>query len=122
MRVTLGKARRRKNKRLFKEARGNRGGRSKLLRTVKETLIRSRACAYRDRRRRKRDFRKLWIVRLSAACRERGLRYSEFIHGLTLAGIELNRKMLSELAIHNPAIFDEVVAMVKDAAPAAAAA
>ena len=81
-----------------------------------ETLLRSRAFAFRDRRARKRDFRRLWITRLSAACRERGLRYSEFIHGLAAAGIELNRKSLSELAIHEPAVFDEIVAVAREAA------
>ena len=121
MRVTYGKARRRSKKRLFKEARGNFGGRSKLLRTVKETIIRSRAYAFRDRRVRKRMFRRLWITRLTAACRERGLSYSQFIHGLSLANIELNRKSLSELAILNPGVFDEVVELVKAAKAKAAA-
>ena len=85
MRVRLGKARHRSKKRLFKEARGNVGGRSKLLRTVKETLIRARAFATRDRRTRKREFRALWITRITAAVRERGMSYSTFIHGLVLA-------------------------------------
>lgn len=115
MRVTYGKARRRSKKRLFKEARGNFGGRSKLLRTVKETILRSRAYAFRDRRVRKRTFRQLWIIRLTAACRERGLSYSLFINGLTMANISLNRKTLSELAISHPHIFDEVVELVKAA-------
>lgn len=117
MRVRIGKARRRSKKRLFKEARGNVGGRSKLLRTVKETVVRSRAYAYRDRRVRKRMFRQLWITRLTAACRERGISYSRFIYGLNAAEISLNRKSLSELAILEPHIFDEVV----DAAKAATA-
>ena len=120
MRVKYGKARRRSKKRLFKEARGNFGGRSKLLRTVKETIIRSRAYAFRDRRVRKRMFRRLWITRLTAACRERGISYSQFIHGLTLANIELNRKSLSELAILNPSVFDEIVEIVKAAKATAA--
>ena len=115
MRVKSGKARLRSKKRLFREAKGRRGGRSKLLRTVKETIIRSRAYATRDRRVRKRDFRRLWIIRLNAACRERGLKYSAFIHGLGLAGIKLNRKSLSELAINEPNVFDEIVAVVKEA-------
>jgi large subunit ribosomal protein L20 len=115
MRVKSGVARRRSKKRLFKEARGNRGGRSKLLRSVKETLVRARAFAYRDRRNRKREFRSLWIIRVTAACRERGLRYSELIHGLSLAGVELNRKMLSEIAVHNPAVFDELVDQARGA-------
>ncbi len=115
MRVRTGKARHRAKKRLFKEARGNVGGRSKLLRTVKETVVRSRAYAYRDRKNRKRTFRALWITRLSAACRLHGIRYSEFIHGLGVANIKLNRKSLSELAIHNPEIFEEIVEKVKTA-------
>ena len=82
MRVRLGKARHRSKKRLFKEARGNVGGRSKLLRTVKETLVRARAFATRDRRTRKREFRALWITRISAAVREQGVSYSVFMNGL----------------------------------------
>lgn len=121
MRTTKGAARTRAKKRLFKKVKGFRGARRKLLRTAKETLIRSGVYAFRDRRLRKRDFRKLWIIRLNAACRERGLRYSEFIHGLTLAGIELDRKTLSELAINDPAAFDAVVAQVKEKLPAQAA-
>lgn len=120
MRVKYGKARRRSKKRLFKEAKGNFGGRSKLLRTVKETVVRSRAYGYRDRRVRKREFRSLWITRITAACRERGISYSRFINALTHAKIELNRKSLSELAIHNPEIFDEIVAAAKAAQTAAA--
>ena len=115
MRTTKGSARNRAKKRLFKRAKGYRGGRNHLLRTVKETLIRAGVFAFRDRRARKRDFRQLWITRLSAACRERGLRYSEFIAGLNRANIELNRKVLSETAIHDPEAFDTVVARVKEA-------
>ncbi|MDA1014263.1 MAG: 50S ribosomal protein L20 [Planctomycetota bacterium] len=122
MRVRTGVSRHRSKKRLFKEARGNRGGRGKLLRTVKETIVKSRAYAYRDRRVRKRDFRRLWIVRISAACKMRGLSYSRFIQGLKLAEIELNRKMLSEMAISNPTIFCEVVAIAQNALTAHAAA
>ena len=85
-------------------------------------MIRARAYATRDRRVRKRDFRRLWIIRLSAASAERGLRYSTFIHGLKLANIDLNRKMLSELAISSPEVFDEVVALAKDALSTAATA
>lgn len=122
MRVTSGKARHRSKKRLFKEARGNVGGRSKLLRTVKETIIRSRAYAYRDRKVRKRDFRRLWITRITAACRERGMRYSVFIHGLTLSEVGLNRKTLSELAIHCPTVFDEIAEIARTALAAKSAA
>ena len=122
MRVRAGVARHRAKKRLFREARGNVGGRSKLLRTVKETVVRSRAYAYRDRRVRKRDFRALWITRLSAACRARGMSYSSFIHGLTVAGIGLNRKTLSELAIFEPDVFDEIVEIAREAQAGASAA
>ncbi len=122
MRVTKGSARNRAKKRLFKEARGNVGGRSKLLRTVKETIVRSRAYAYRDRRVRKRDFRRLWITRLTAACGPYGMSYSNFIHGLQLAGITLNRKSLSELAISHPDVFSEIVDAVKAVLPQSSAA
>ncbi len=115
MRTTKGAARTRAKKRLFKRAKGYRAGRNNLLRTVKETLVRAEAYAFRDRRVRKREFRKLWITRINAACRERGLRYSEFIHGLNKAGIELDRKMLSELAIHDPDGFDKIVEEAKQA-------
>ena len=120
MRVSLGKARHRRNKRWFREAKGNWGRRKNLLRTVKETVVRSRAYAYRDRRTKKRDFRRLWITRITAACHQRGIRYSVFIYGLKQAGIELNRKTLSELAIFEPAVFDEVVELARGAATAAA--
>ena len=109
MRTTKGAARNKAKRRLFKRAKGYRGGRGKLLRSVKETLVRAGVYAYRDRRVRKREFRKLWIVRINAAVRERGMRYSEFIHGLNLAGVELDRKALSEIAIADPAAFDAIV-------------
>jgi len=115
MRTTKGAARNKAKKRLFKKAKGYVGGRGRLLRTVKETLIRAEAFAYRDRKVRKREFRKLWITRISAAVRQRGLRYSEFICGLKKAGIELDRKQLSEMAIHDPAGFDAVVEKAKGA-------
>ena len=115
MRTTVGVARKRKNNRLFKKAKGYTGGRRRLLRSVKETLVRAETFAFRDRRARKREFRKLWILRINAACRERGMRYSEFIHGLTKAGIELDRKILSDLAITDAAAFDAIVAKAKAA-------
>ena len=115
MRTTKGSARNKAKKRLFKKAKGYVGGRGRLLRTVKETLVRAEASAYRDRKVRKREFRKLWITRISAAVRQRGLRYSEFISGLKKAGIELDRKQLSEMAIHDPAGFDAVVEKAKGA-------
>ena len=115
MRIKYGKATRKKKNRIFQEAKGSVGGRSTLWRTVQEHVRRSRVYAFRDRRNRKREFRALWITRITAACRIRDLRYSQFIHGLTLANIELNRKMLSELAIHNPTVFDEIVAVATKA-------
>ena len=118
MRVRLGKARHRRNKRWFREAKGNWGRRKNLLRTVKETVVRSRAYAYRDRRTRKRDFRRLWITRITAACQQRGMRYSVFIYGLKQSGIELNRKTLSQLAIFEPAVFDEIAEIARGAAAA----
>ena len=115
MRTTSGVPRNRAKKRLFHKAKGYRGGRRNLLRTVKETLVRAEAYAFRDRRVRKREFRKLWIIRINAAVRERGMRYSQFIDGLTKAGIELDRKTLSEMAIHDPASFDMVCQQAKQA-------
>ncbi len=115
MRTTNGSARNKSKKRLFKRAKGFRGGRGTLLRTVKETLVRAGVYAFRDRRRRKRDFRKLWIIRINAATRERGLRYSEFVCGLKRANIELDRRTLSEMAIHDPVGFDHVVNLAKQA-------
>lgn len=115
MRTIKGAARTKAKKRLYKKVKGYRGGRGNMLRTAKESLVRSGAFAFRDRRVRKREFRKLWIIRINAACRERGLRYSEFIHGLTKAKLELDRKTLSEMAIHDPAGFDTVVEKVKAA-------
>ena len=115
MRTTVGAARRRKKNRLFQKAKGYTGGRRRLLRTVKETLMRAEAFAFRDRRARKREFRKLWIIRINAAVRERGMKYSEFINGLNKAQIELDRKSLSEIAIHDPAAFDAIVEKAKAA-------
>jgi len=113
MRTKKGAARTQAKKRLLKRASGFVGGRHRLLRTAKETLLRAGAYAYRDRRRRRRDFRRLWITRISAALQDHGLRYSQFIYGLEKAQIELDRKSLSELAIHDPAAFTAVVDLVK---------
>ena len=114
MRTTKGAARNKAKNRLFKKTKGYTGGRGTLLRSAKETLVRAGAYAFRDRRVKKREFRKLWIIRINAACRERGLRYSEFINGLHKAGITLDRKSLSEIAVSDPAAFDAIVAQVKD--------
>jgi large subunit ribosomal protein L20 len=115
MRTVKGAARNKAKNRLFKKTKGYRGGRNNLLRTAKETLLRAGAFAFRDRRVRKREFRKLWIIRINAAVRERGLRYSEFICGLKRAGIELDRKTLSEMAINDAAGFDAVVEKAREA-------
>ena len=115
MRTRKGAARRQANKRLLKRASGYVGGRRKLLRTAKETLVRAGVFAYRDRRVKKREFRRLWITRISAACEQHGLRYSQFIHGLNKANISLDRKQLSEMAINDPAGFQVVVEHVKAA-------
>jgi large subunit ribosomal protein L20 len=115
MRTRIGAAARRKKNRLFKKAKGYTGGRRRLFRTAKENLVRAEAFAFRDRRARKREFRKLWIIRINAACRERGLKYSEFINGLNKSEIGLDRKTLSEMAIHDPAGFDAVVEKAKAA-------
>ena len=115
MRTTKGAARAKAKRRLFKKVKGYRGGRGGLYRTAKETLVRAGVYAFRDRRVRKREFRKLWIIRINAACRERGLRYSEFINGLNRANIELDRKTLSELAIFDAAAFDAIVEQAKAA-------
>jgi large subunit ribosomal protein L20 len=118
MRTTKGAARARAKRKLFKRAKGFRGGRGNMIRSVKETLIRASAFAFRDRRAKKRSFRNLWIVRISAACRMRDIRYSEFIHGLKKANIELDRKALSEIAICDPDGFDAIVAAARSATAA----
>ncbi len=117
MRTTKGAARTRAKRRLYKRAKGFRGGRGRLLRTVKESLIRSGQYAYRDRKTKKRNFRRLWIIRINAACRQRGIRYSQFIAGLKAANIELDRKSLSEIAICDPGGFDQIVEAAKQALP-----
>jgi large subunit ribosomal protein L20 len=114
-RVRKGAARRRAKKRILKAVKGHRGPAGHLYRPAKEAAVRSGVKARIDRKRRKRDFRGLWIIRLSAACRQRSVRYSQFINGCKKANIQLNRKMLSEIAIDDPKGFDAVV----DAARAA---
>ncbi len=108
------KARRRRN-RILKVARGFRGGRSKLWRSAVEAVRRSWVYAYKHRRLRKRDFRRLWITRINAASRQYGMSYSRFIAGLTRANVKLDRKMLSELAIHEPATFEKIVDIARQA-------
>lgn len=108
MRVKRGfKARRRRNK-VLALAKGYRGGRSKLYRTAADAVDKALMYAYRDRRARKRDFRKLWIVRINAGARMNGLSYSRFMHGLKLTGCELDRKVLADLAVSDPAGFAQL--------------
>ena len=104
---------RKKKKAFFKAAKGYRGGRSRLLRTVKEAVDRARVYAYRDRKVKKRDFRSLWIVRINAAARICGLSYSKLIHGLKLAGIEMDRKSLADLAIFDLDAFKSIAESAK---------
>jgi large subunit ribosomal protein L20 len=106
------KARQRRNK-ILKEAKGFRGGHSKVFSTAAATVLKARIYAYRDRKNRKRDFRKLWIIRINAAAKENGLSYSKLMGGLIKAGIELDRKVLSDMAINDPAAFAKLANMVK---------
>ena len=114
-RVKRGVVARSRHKKVLKQAKGYYGAKSKAYRVAKEAVHKSLGYAYRDRRARKRDMRRLWIVRINAAARMRGLRYGEFIHGLKKANIELDRKMLAEMAVADPAGFDAVVEEVKKA-------
>jgi len=108
MRVKTGVVRTRRHKRLLKQARGFYSGRRKHFRKAKEQLERSLVYAYRDRRQKKRDFRKLWIIRINAAARLNGMNYSTFMHGLKVANIELDRKILADMAMNAPESFTKV--------------
>ena len=114
-RVRKGAARHQAKKRVLKAVKGHRGPAGHLYRLAKEAAVRASVNARIDRKRRKRDFRGLWIIRLSAACRQRGIRYSQFINGCKKDNIRLNRKMLSEIAIADPAGFDAIVEAAKAA-------
>ena len=114
-RVRKGAARHRAKKRILKAVKGHRGSAGHNYRLAKEAGVRAAVNARIDRKRRKRDFRGLWIIRLSAACRQRGIRYSQFINGCKKANIQLNRKMLSEIAVADPKGFDAVVEAAKAA-------
>ncbi|GIT98835.1 50S ribosomal protein L20 [Sulfurovum sp. TSL1] len=115
MRVKTGVVRHRRHKRLLKQARGFYSGRRKHFRKAKEQLERSLVYAYRDRRQKKRDFRRLWIVRINAATRLNGMNYSTFMHGLKLANIELDRKILADMAMNAPESFTKVAEASKAA-------
>jgi large subunit ribosomal protein L20 len=112
-RVTRGFATRRRRKRILKAAKGYRGGHGKLLRAARVTVDRARVYAYRDRKARKGDFRRLWIVRINAAARENGLSYSRLMGGLRKAGIDIDRKILADMAVQDPAAFSQIAGMVR---------
>ena len=107
---------RQRRKKILDMAKGYRGGRSKLLRTAKETVQRALVYAYRDRKARKRDFRSLWIMRINAAARRHGMSYGRFMDGLKKAQVTLDRKVLAGLAVHDPDVFAKLVALAKEAA------
>ena len=121
-RVRKGAARAQARKRILRKARGYYGVKSKHKYQAENAIIRAGAYAYRDRRNLKRDMRGLWITRITAACKMRGTRYSQFMNGLKLAGVILNRKMLSQLAIEDPKAFDQLVALAGQHAGAKTAA
>ena len=111
MRVKRGFKARKRRKKVLKLAKGFRGGRSKLFRTAADAVDKALMYAYRDRRVRKRDFRRLWIARINAATRMNNLSYSKFIHGLKLADIRLDRKVLAELAVSDPSGFSKIASL-----------
>ena len=110
-RVKRGNKARQRRKKVLKAAKGYRGGQSKLFRTATVSVDRARMYAYRDRRNKKRDFRRLWIIRINAAARAHGLSYSQLMGGLKNAGIELDRKMLAEMAVHDTDAFSKIARM-----------
>jgi len=120
-RAQRGAARRQSKNRWLKLTKGNYGSRKNQWRRTKETAIRAGTYQYFHRKQRKRDYRKLWITRISAACKQRDIRYNQFIAGLKGANIALNRKMLSEIAIHDPATFDALVEKARAGLQATAA-
>ena len=113
-RVRKGAARHKAKKRILKAVKGYKGSRGRHYRIAKEASVKALVNARVDRRRRKREFRRLWVIRLNAACKQRGLRYSQFINGCKKANIHLNRKMLSEIAINDPKGFDAIADTVKN--------
>jgi large subunit ribosomal protein L20 len=114
MRVKRGFKAKRRRKKILKLAKGHRGGRSKLFRTAADAVDKALMYAYRDRKARKRDFRRLWITRVNAAARMNNLSYSKFIHGLKLAGVNLDRKVLAELAISDPSGFAQIANLASE--------
>lgn len=108
-RVNHAVATKKRKKKVLKQSKGYWGARSRLFRTAREAVDRAQVYAYRDRRQRKRDFRRLWIVRINAAARRNGMSYSQLVHGLAQAGVTINRKVLADLAVRDPAAFTAVV-------------
>jgi len=113
-RIKRGVSTRRRHKKIMKLAKGYHGSRSKTFRVANQAVMRAWQYAYAHRRLRKRDFRKLWIARINAACRQNDMSYSTFIHGLKVAGIEINRKMLADLAINDEKAFADLVQLAKE--------
>ena len=113
-RVKGGTISRARHKKVMKQAKGYFGSKHRLFKSANEQVMHSGKYAYRDRKQKKREFRKLWITRINAACRQNDISYSRFIEGLTKAGVEINRKMLSEIAISNPEYFTELVKVARD--------
>lgn len=114
-RVKGGTVARARRKKILKQAKGYFGSKHRLFRTAHEQVMHSGVYAFRDRKQNKRNFRKLWIIRINAACRENEMSYSKFINGLSKAGLDINRKMLSEIAIDSPATFKDLVGIAKNA-------
>ncbi|HDH57812.1 MAG TPA: 50S ribosomal protein L20 [Bacteroidetes bacterium] len=106
-------ASRRRRKKILKSAKGYWGARSRLITSARQAVDKARLYAYRDRRQRKRDFRRLWIIRINAACREHGLSYSAFLHGLKTKGLDLDRRVLADIAARDPETFAQIVSTVK---------
>jgi large subunit ribosomal protein L20 len=106
---------RKRHNKLLKQAKGFQGSRSRRIRTARQTLMKALSYAYRDRRNRKRDFRRLWVIRINAAARLNGLSYSKLMSGLRTAGIDLDRKVLADMAVRDPAAFTSVVEQVRRA-------
>jgi len=117
-RATSAVASRRRRKKVLDRAKGYRGRKHSSFRQAKEQLLKSDTYAYRDRRNKKRDFRRLWIVRINAAARQEGMTYGEFMHGLRLAGVELDRKVLADVAVRDPETFRRFATRAREAAAA----
>jgi len=115
VRVKRGVTKHRRHKKILELAKGYQLGRSKLYRHANEAVLKALRYQYRDRRARKRDFRRLWIIRINAAARQHGMPYRDFIYGLKQAGVEVDRKMLADLAVHDPSAFSQLVELARRA-------